>query len=93
MGSLLTYTLAGGDAGMRHFMTQFGPALELPWSYLKAPELTESLIDSVVEGTGEQQGQRSIAELELERFRDDWLLAVLGAISTTKAQHGFAFYE
>ena len=33
------------------------------------------------------------AELELERFRDDWLLAVLGAISTTKAQHGFAFYE
>ncbi|WP_181295876.1 L-carnitine dehydrogenase [Pseudomonas sp. Q2-TVG4-2] len=91
MGSFLTYTLAGGDAGMRHFMTQFGPALELPWSYLKAPELTESLIDSVVEGTGEQQGQRSIAELE--RFRDDCLLAVLGAIKTTKAQHGFAFNE
>lgn len=91
MGSLLTYTLAGGDAGMRHFMTQFGPALELPWSYLKASELTESLIDSVVEGIGEQQGQRSIADVE--RFRDDWLLAVLGAISTTKAQHGFAFYE
>ena len=30
MGTFLTYTLAGGDAGMRHFMAQFGPA---PVSY------------------------------------------------------------
>ncbi|WP_259699735.1 3-hydroxyacyl-CoA dehydrogenase family protein, partial [Pseudomonas protegens] len=26
MGTFLAYTLAGGDAGMRHFMAQFGPA-------------------------------------------------------------------
>lgn len=91
MGTFLTYTLAGGDAGMRHFMTQFGPALQLPWTYLKAPELTEALIDSVVEGTGEQQGQRSIAELE--RYRDDCLLAVLAAIKETKVRHGFDFAE
>lgn len=91
MGSFLTYTLAGGDAGMRHFMSQFGPALQLPWTYLKAPELTETLIDSVVEGTNEQLGQRSIAELE--RYRDDCLLAVLGAIKQTKAQHGLDFAE
>src|SRR5690606_39785613 len=32
MGSFLTYTLAGGPAGMRHFMAQFGPALKLPWT-------------------------------------------------------------
>lgn len=91
MGSFLTYTLAGGDAGMRHFMAQFGPALQLPWTYLKAPELSETLIDQVVEGTSEQLGERSIAELE--RYRDDCLLAVLGAIKQTKAQHGFAFAE
>lgn len=91
MGSFLTYTLAGGDAGMRHFMAQFGPALKLPWTYLQAPELTDSLIDSVVEGTAEQQGRRSIAELE--RYRDDCLLAVLGAIGETKRKHGFAFAE
>jgi carnitine 3-dehydrogenase len=91
MGTFLTYTLAGGNAGMRHFMAQFGPALQLPWTYLPAPELTESLIDKVVEGTTEQQGKRSIAELE--RYRDDCLLAVLGAIKDTKARHGFAFVD
>lgn len=91
MGTFLTYTLAGGDAGMRHFMAQFGPALQLPWTYLPAPELTEALIDSVVEGTSAQQGERSIAELE--RYRDDCLLAVLDAVKATKAKHGFAFAE
>lgn len=91
MGTFLTYTLAGGNAGMRHFMAQFGPALQLPWTYLPAPELTETLIDRVVEGTAVQQGERSIAELE--RYRDDCLLAVLGAIKDTKVRHGFAFAE
>ncbi|EQM70582.1 MULTISPECIES: L-carnitine dehydrogenase [Pseudomonas] len=91
MGTFLTYTLAGGNAGMRHFMAQFGPALQLPWTYLPAPELTETLIDSVVEGTSEQQGSRSIAELE--RYRDDCLLAVLDAVKATKEKHGFAFAD
>ena len=91
MGTFMTYTLAGGDAGMRHFMAQFGPALKLPWTYLQAPELTEALIDDVVAGTGVQQGQRSIAELE--RYRDDCLLAVLEAVRQTKARHGFTFEE
>jgi carnitine 3-dehydrogenase len=91
MGSFLTYTLAGGPAGMRHFMAQFGPALKLPWTYLQAPELTDGLIDAVVEGTTEQQGSRSLDELE--RYRDDCLLAVLEAIKTTKVQHGFQFAE
>nr|WP_288454083.1 L-carnitine dehydrogenase [uncultured Pseudomonas sp.] len=91
MGTFLTYTLAGGDAGMRHFMAQFGPALKLPWTYLQAPELTEALIDDVVAGTGLQQGRRSLAELE--RYRDDCLLAVLDAVRQTKACHGFAFED
>ncbi|OHC45784.1 MAG: 3-hydroxybutyryl-CoA dehydrogenase [Pseudomonadales bacterium RIFCSPLOWO2_02_FULL_63_210] len=72
-------------------VAQFGPALQLPWTYLQAPELTATLIDQVVEGTSAQLGERSIAELE--RYRDDCLLAVLGAIKQTKAQHGFAFAE
>ncbi|KJH83704.1 L-carnitine dehydrogenase [Pseudomonas sp. KSR10] len=91
MGTFLTYTLAGGDAGMRHFMAQFGPALQLPWTYLEAPELTDALIDKVVEGTTEQQGARGIAELE--RYRDDCLLAVMAAIKQTKARHGFDFAD
>ena len=86
MGSFLTYTLAGGDAGMRHFMSQFGPALKLPWTKLEAPELTDTLIDRVVDGTAEQLGSHSIADLE--RYRDDCLMAVQEAIRATKRKHG-----
>lgn len=91
MGTFLTYTLAGGDAGMRHFMNQFGPALKLPWTYLPAPELTDTLIDDVVAGTSAQLGERSIGALE--RYRDDCLLAVLDAVRVTKARHGMSFEE
>jgi len=91
MGTFLTYTLAGGDAGMRHFMNQFGPALKLPWTYLPAPELTNKLIDDVVDGTTAQLGNHSIAALE--RYRDDCLLAVLEAVRATKAKHGMEFAE
>ena len=86
MGSFLIYTLAGGDAGMRHFMAQFGPALKLPWTKLEAPELTDELLDAVANGTTDQLGKHSIADLE--RYRDDCLLAVQAAIKTTKAKHG-----
>jgi len=91
MGTFMTYTLAGGDAGMRHFMNQFGPALQLPWTYLPAPELTEKLVDDVVEGTCEQLGSHSIAALE--SYRDDCLLAELEAVKTTNAKHGMTFAE
>ena len=91
MGSFLIYTLAGGDAGMRHFMAQFGPALKLPWTKLEAPELTDALIDSVVDGTSEQLGSHSIADLE--RYRDDCLMAVQAAVQATKIKHGIALDE
>jgi carnitine 3-dehydrogenase len=86
MGTFLTYTLAGGDAGMRHFMQQFGPALELPWTKLVAPKLTNELIDRVVEGTTNQQGERTIKQLE--RYRDDCITSVLTAVAQAKARHG-----
>ena len=91
MGSFLIYTLAGGDAGMRHFMSQFGPALMLPWTKLVAPELTDALIDKVVEGTEVQLGTHSIAELE--RYRDDCLMAVQAAVRATKIKHGISLEE
>jgi len=86
MGSFLTYTLAGGDAGMRHFMAQFGPALQLPWTRLVAPELTEALIDKVVEGTEAQTGRHSIKQLE--RYRDDAIIGVLDAVAAARKSHG-----
>ncbi len=75
MGVFRTYTLAGGDAGMRHFMSQFGPALKLPWTKLEAPELTDALIDRIVEGCEEQMGDYTIKELE--QLRDKALIAVM----------------
>ncbi|WP_153102053.1 L-carnitine dehydrogenase [Paraburkholderia hayleyella] len=86
MGTFLTYTLAGGESGMRHFMQQFGPALELPWTRLVAPKLTDELVDRVAEGTAEQVGPRSIKELE--RYRDECITSVMAAIAQIKARYG-----
>jgi carnitine 3-dehydrogenase len=74
MGTNMIYHLAGGESGMRHMLAQFGPALKWPWTKLEAPELTDSLIDSMVEGTQAQAAGRSIRELE--RLRDDYLVAI-----------------
>ena len=74
MGTNLIYHLAGGETGMRHMLRQFGPCLKWPWTKLEAPELTEQLIDRMVEGTGAQAAGRSIRELE--RLRDDYLVAI-----------------
>jgi carnitine 3-dehydrogenase len=59
-------------------LEQFGPALKLPWTKLQAPELTDSLITSLVEGTRAQAGNRSIAELE--RVRDECLIGIMGTL-------------
>jgi carnitine 3-dehydrogenase len=74
MGTNLIYHLAGGEPGMRHMLRQFGPCLKWPWTKLEAPELTEELIDKMVEGTQAQAAGRSIREIE--RLRDDYLVAI-----------------
>lgn len=74
MGTNLIYHLAGGETGMRHMLRQFGPCLKWPWTKLEAPELTETLIDRMVEGTQAQAKGRSIRELE--RLRDEYLVAI-----------------
>nr|WP_297462253.1 L-carnitine dehydrogenase [uncultured Halomonas sp.] len=78
MGTFLTFHLAGGDAGMRHMLEQFGPALKLPWTRLEAPELTESLIDRVVEGCEHQAAGRSVESLA--RRRDEFLVRLLALV-------------
>src|SRR5215207_5140257 len=76
MGTFLTYRIAGGEAGMRHFMAQFGPALQLPWTKLTdVPELTDELLDKlVVQSDAQVDGATT---RELERLRDDCLVAVM----------------
>ena len=46
MGLFETYRMAGGEAGLRHFLEQFGPALSWPWTKLMdVPELDDALIE------------------------------------------------
>ena len=78
MGTFLTFHLAGGEQGMRHMLEQFGPALKLPWTKLEAPELTDTLIDRVVEGCEHQAAGRPVAELD--RRRDDFLVELLDLV-------------
>ena len=78
MGVNQTYMLAGGEGGAAHFLRQFGPALEFPWTRLQAPELGEELARRFTEGTAKQAEGRSIRQLE--RLRDDCLVAIQGVL-------------
>ncbi len=78
MGTNLTFHLAGGAGGMRAMLEQFGPALELPWTRLVAPELTDELVDRMCEGAEAQAAGRTVAELQ--RLRDQYLIGVMKAL-------------
>jgi carnitine 3-dehydrogenase len=65
MGLFETYRIAGGDGGMRHFISQFGECLTWPWTKLTdVPELTDELIDTIAAQSDEQSGHHDIRELE-----------------------------
>ncbi len=85
MGLFETYRIAGGEAGMAHFIAQFGPALAWPWSRLTdVPELTGELVRTIADQSDAQSGNHTIRELE--RIRDTNLVAIMRAL---KAQnHG-----
>lgn len=91
MGTFLIYRMAGGEAGMRHFLAQFGPALKLPWTRLEAPELTEALIDRVAEQSDAQAAGASIRELEARR--DACLVGVLDALRKQEFAAGAVISE
>lgn len=89
MGTFLIYRIAGGEAGMRHFMEQFGPSLQWPWSRLTdVPELTDELLEKIVAQSDAQAGDMSIRDLE--RFRDENLVAVLQGLRTHGGAAGAA---
>ena len=75
MGTFLTFHLAGGKAGMKHMLKQFGPALKLPWTKLKAPKLTKKLSSRVIKGTKKQAKGKSVALLS--NIRDEYLVNLL----------------
>ncbi len=72
MGTFLTFHLAGGESGMKHMLEQFGPALKLPWTKLKAPKLTDNLKKKIIQGTKIQSKNKSIKNLS--NLRDNFLI-------------------
>jgi len=72
MGTFLTFHLAGGKAGMKHMLEQFGPALKLPWTKLKAPKLSKKLSSRVIIGTRKQAKGKSVEKLSI--IRDEYLV-------------------
>ncbi len=75
MGTFLTFHLAGGKMGMAHMLEQFGPALKLPWTKLKAPPLTKNLSNKIISGTKKQSKNLSIKKLA--NLRDNFLIDLL----------------
>ncbi|MEM7431530.1 MAG: carnitine 3-dehydrogenase [Pseudomonadota bacterium] len=76
MGMFQTYQLAGGEEGMVHFLRQFGPALEWPWTKLMdVPELTDDLVQTIAEQTEVASGDYTIEQLA--DIRDRNLVGIL----------------
>lgn len=87
MGLFETYRIAGGEAGMKHFMAQFGPALEWPWTKLMdVPEFTDELVDLIAGQSDAQSGHLSIRDLE--RLRDDNLVGIMRSLKQSGSGAG-----
>jgi carnitine 3-dehydrogenase / betainyl-CoA thioesterase len=92
MGTFLTYRIAGGEEGMQHFLAQFGPALQWPWTKLMdVPELDQELVDRIARQSDDQAGGLSVRELE--RLRDDNLVAVLQALRARRYGAGKVLHD
>lgn len=92
MGQFDTYRLAGGEAGMRHFLAQFGPSLKEPLTHLMdVPELDEALVDRISEMSDAQSGHMTIREME--RARDRNLVAIIRALKHAGAGAGRAVLD
>jgi carnitine 3-dehydrogenase len=88
MGMFQVYRVAGGEAGMRHFMAQFGPCLSWPWTKLMdVPEFNDELVDLIAGQSDDQSGRWSIRELE--QIRDENLVAMMEALSKTNKGEGW----
>lgn len=87
MGTFLIYRIAGGEAGMRHFMAQFGPSLKWPWTKLMdVPELTEELLDTICAQSDEQSAGADLRALE--RLRDDCLVGIFQGLKVRDYGYG-----
>ncbi len=92
MGLFENYRIAGGEAGMRHFMAQFGPCLKSPWTKLTdVPEFNDALVDLVAGQSDAQSGHMPIRDLE--RLRDQNLVGILRSLKDRNVGAGKVLRE
>lgn len=88
MGLFETYRIAGGEAGMRHFLAQFGPCLKWPWTKLtNVVDLDDALVEKIGAQSDRQAAGRSIRELE--RIRDENLVGIMQALKAGDGGKGW----
>lgn len=88
MGLFQTYRIAGGEAGMRHFLAQFGPCLQWPWTKLTdVVDLDEALVEKIGAQSDAQAAGLSIRELE--RIRDENLVGIVQALKAGRSGEGW----
>ena len=76
MGPSLTFHLAGGEGGMKHFMAHIVAGPMQSWmNDLGAPKITEKTKQTFIDGVTEEAAGRSIADLQ--RWRDRKLIEIL----------------
>jgi carnitine 3-dehydrogenase len=75
MGPHLTFHLAGGNGGMKHFLEHLAGPVGTWWDDLGKPNLDEEVRASLIEGVREEAAGRTIAELEA--MRDEKLVQLL----------------
>jgi len=82
MGPFMTYHLAGGEGGMAHFLSQFDPELELPWTDLGFPKWSDELEQKLISGCETQAAGKNYRQWEEKRN------AVLVDIIKVLEKHG-----
>ena len=75
MGPHLTFHLAGGEGGMKHFMDHLGGPIQTWMDDLGKTRLTPPVQKVIIDGVAEEAGGRSIADLQ--RWRDRKLIDIL----------------
>ena len=72
-----TFNISSSRREIRNetYVEQFGPALKLPWTKLKAPKLTNKLKNKIIKGTKLQSKSKSIKKLT--NIRDNYLIELL----------------
>ncbi|MDB5522902.1 MAG: lcdH [Rhizobium sp.] len=88
MGMFETYRIAGGEAGMRHFIAQFGPCLSWPWTKLMdVVDLDDALVDKIANQSDVQSGAYGFRELE--RIRDENLVGIMQTLKGSNGGQGW----